>query len=147
MAAIPNRVKGQEVQIIFVAGGAYQDTLTDTTDFEFGPKLELKEQGFLGETNNRHDEIYNGIKFSGTLQLHTQDWFTMQQSIISRARRQTPDVEFNISAVLSFPNGNTPTILINDAKFGPQTQQIRSRGDYVTVKIDGAADDFQLTTS
>jgi hypothetical protein len=146
MASIPARVKGQEVQILWVAGGNLQDTLTDTKDFEFGPKLEIKEEGFLGETTNRHDEVYNGIKFSGTLQLHTQDWFGMQQTIIQRARRQQPDVVFNVSAVLDFPNGQTPSILISDAHFGPQTQQVRSRGDYVTVKIDGAADDFTYTS-
>jgi hypothetical protein len=144
---IPQRVKGQEVQILYVAGGTLQETLTDTVSFEFGPKLELKEQGYLGETTNRHDDIYNGVKFTGKLHCHTQDWFSMQTSIIQRARRQVPSITFNISAVLDFPNGNTPSVLLSDCYFGPQTQQVGGRGEYVTINIEGGADDQNITTS
>lgn len=144
---LSQRVKGQEVNILFVRGGNLEETLTDTTDFEFGPKLELKEQGYLGEKSNRHDEVFNGMKFSGTIHLHSQDWFVFQSAIIARAKRQTPDVVFNISAVLQFPNGQTPSVLLSDCKFGPQTQAVRSRGDYVTAKLEGACDDEGVTTS
>jgi hypothetical protein len=141
------RIKGQEVQILFTRAGGYEETLTDTQDFEFEPKLEIKEQGYLGEKSNRHDEIFNGMKFSGTLHLHSQDWFLFLTSIISRAKRLTPDVVFNVSAVLSFPNGDTPTILASDVKWGPGTHSIRSRGDYVSAKLEGAADDIDIATS
>jgi hypothetical protein len=141
------RIKGQEVQILFVRAGVLEDTLTDTQDFEWEPKLELKEVGYLGEKSNRHDEIFNGMKFDGTLHLHSQDWFVFQQAIVARAKRQTPDVVFNVSSILNFPNGQTPSLLFPDAKFGAQTHAVRSRGDYVTVKVAGACDDYFLTTS
>src|SRR5579862_8592571 len=118
------RIKGQEVQVLFVRASALEDTLTDTQDFEFEPKIELKEAGYLGETTNRHDEIFNGCKFTGTLHLHSQLWFSYNQAIIARARRQVPDTVFNISAVWNFPNGDTPTVLLPDVHFGPQAHGV-----------------------
>jgi hypothetical protein len=147
MSSAPPRIKGQEVTIIFTRGGSLEDTLTNTKDFEFEPKLEIKEQGFLGEKTNRHDDIFNGAKFTGTIQLTTQDWFKYQKAIIDRATRRTPDVVFNITAVMEFPNGDTPTVMLPDVKFGPQPGGIRSRGDYVEVKIEGACDDYIPTPS
>lgn len=141
------RIKGQEVQLLLVRGGALEDTLTDCQDFEFEPKLEVKEQGYLGEKSNRHDEIFNGVKFTGTLHLHSQLWFTYSMAIVAKAKRQTPDVTFNISCVFSFPNGDTPAVLLSDVHFGAQPHGIRSRGDYVSVKIEGACDDLSITTS
>jgi hypothetical protein len=144
---VAQRIKGQETTILFVRGGVLEDTITDTSDFEFEPKLELKEQGYLGEKSNRHDEIFNGAKFSGTIHVHTQDWITYQSAIISRAQRVTPDVVFNISTVMEFPNGDTPTILLPDVHFGAQPISVRSRGDYVSVKLEGASDGWSPQTS
>jgi hypothetical protein len=142
-----NRIKGQEVSILFVRATVLEDTITDTSDWEFEPKLELKEQGYLGEKTNRHDEIFNGAKFSGTIHTHTQDWLTYQNAIIQRAKRITPDVVFNISAVLQYPNGDTPSVLLPDVHFGAQPISIRSRGDYVSVKLEGACDDWVVNTT
>lgn len=146
-ATLSQRVKGQETTVLWVRGGNLETSLVDNQDFEFSPKLEIKEQGYLGEKTNRHDEIYNGVKFNGTMHIHTQDFFNFQQAIVKRAKRQTPDVQFNITDVLDFPNGQTPSITVPDAKFGEQPVTTRSRGDYVTVKVQGAADDYLLTTS
>lgn len=138
-------LKGQEVQILFTRGGILEDTITDTTDFEWEPKLELKERGYLGEKSNRHDMIFNGAKFTGTIHLHTAAWFVYQTAIIQKAKRQTADVVFNISAVMSFPNGDTESVLLSDVSFGPQAHGIRSRGDYLTIKIEGACDDLDTS--
>ena len=140
-------IKGQEVTIIYTRAGVPEDTLTDTQDFEFEPQLELKNRGFLGEKSDRWDEIFNGCKFTGTLQLHKQDWFTYSLAAVQRAKRQTPDIVFNISAIMLFPGGDSPTVLLPDVHFGPMTHGIRSRGDYVTIKIQGAADDYVPTQS
>lgn len=140
-------IKGQEVSILFVRASVLEDTLTGTTDFEFEPKIELKERGYLGEKSNRHDEIFNGSKFTGTIHIHTQDWFNYSLAIIQRAKRQTPDVVFNITSVMQFPNGDTPTVLLPDVHFGPQPHGVRARGDYLTIKIEGAADDYLPTPS
>jgi len=136
------RIKGQEVSIIIVQATQYQDTLTDIKDFSFEIQTELKMEGYLGEKTNRYDEVYNGVKFDFKMHTHTQDHFTLSQSVVQRAKRQTPDVVFNISGVFSYPNGQTPTILISDAHFGPIGHNITDRGAYVEDKITGGADDY-----
>lgn len=141
------RIKGQEVSVLITAAGALQDSLTDIQNFEVEGEFEIKSQGYLGEKTNRKDEIYNGCKFSMEMHLHKQDWFIFQKQIKDRAQRNTPDVIFNITAVLAFPDGTTPTILISDAFFGPQPLNVSSRGDYVKVKLEGEAEDFDVQTS
>lgn len=141
------RVKGQEVEILFVRGGTLEDTLTDTQDFEFELDIELISKGYLGEKTNRYDEIFNGVKFNGTIHTHKQDWIPFAGAIVSRAQRDTPDVVFNISAVLNYPNGDTPNVLLADVHFGAIPVTTRSRNDYVSMKIQGATSDFTPTTS
>lgn len=141
------RIKGQEVAILITTDGNLEDTLTDIQNFNLEAQFEIKSQGYLGEKTNRKDEIYNGCKFDFELHLHKQDWFGFQKKIKDRAQRNTPDTTFNITGVFSFPNGETPTLLIPDAHFGAQPLNISSRGDYVKVKLEGEADDFDTTES
>jgi hypothetical protein len=141
------RIKGQEVQILIIRDGALEDTLTDIQNFNLEVQVELKVAGYLGEKNNRKDDIYNGVKFDMELHLHTQDWFTFMNALLDRSRRNTPDVVFNITAVLSYPNGDTPTVLIPDVHFGALPHNISSRGDYVKVKLEGEANDFSVQLS
>jgi hypothetical protein len=47
------RLKGQETSVLLVVNGAVQDTITDVRSFEIASKLELKEEGYLGEKTNR----------------------------------------------------------------------------------------------
>jgi hypothetical protein len=142
MSGIAQRIKGQEVTVNVVKDGDLQNSLTDVLSFNMEVLLETKAQGFLGETSNRHDDIYNGVKFDLELQLHSGDWFDFQSSIVDRARRKTPDLQFNISVTLVYPNGEERTVSIADAKFGAQPLNISTRGDYVKVKLEGMADDY-----
>ncbi len=141
------RIKGQEVSVLITRDTVLEDTLTAIKDFEIDTQLEVKSQGYLGEKTNRKDMIYNGGKFSFTLHLHKQDYFNFWKSAVAKAKRETPDVIFNITAVMSFPNGDTPTVLLPDVVFGPMPLKAGSRGDYVDVKIEGECEDIQVTTS
>jgi hypothetical protein len=138
------RIKGQEVTVLITDNGVLQNTLVDIQSFEVEAQFEIKSMGYLGEVSNRKDEIYNGCKFTIEFHLHTQDWFTFQADIKSKAQRINPNLIFNITSVLSFPNGQTPSITVPDAHFGPNPLSISSRGDYVKVKLEGEASDFQL---
>lgn len=140
------RIKGQEVQVIITRGGALEDTLTDIQNLTVEAEFEIKSQGYLGEPTNRKDEIFNGVKFDLDAHLHSQDYLKFLKAVRDRAQRKTPDLVINISAVLNFPNGDTPSILIPDAKFGAQPLSVSARGDYVKVKMQGEADDYQITT-
>lgn len=138
------RIKGQEVSVIIVRGGNVEDTLTNIMNFNVELQSEVKTQGYLGEKNNRTDDIFNQVKFDGELHLSSKDWFNFSKAILDRQKRITPDVLFNITLTLVFPNGDTPSVLLPDCKFSAQPLNIGSRSDYVKVKIDGMCDDAQF---
>lgn len=137
------RIKGQEVEVLLLLDGEVQDTITDVRSFEVAPKLETKEEGYLGEKTNRYDEIFNGVR--GRLELHFEndDVFDLIFAIIDRATRRTPGIQINIKATLSFPNGDRPRVLVSNAFFGEIPINFASRGDYGTVGLDFQSDNIQ----
>ena len=145
--ALPSRIRGQECTILVVRAGVLEDSITSVMNFNFEYQGETKTQGYLGEKNNRTDDIFNQGKFDFEAHLTTQQWLTFIKAIQDRQKRVTPDVQFNISVVLEFANGETPTVFFNDCKFGAIPNNIASRGDYVKVKFDGMVDDISFTTS
>jgi hypothetical protein len=110
--------------------------LSAISDLNDEDMFEIKQQGYLGETSNRGDEIYNGTKGDLSMHLQSQEWFTFKQAINDRARRVKPDLVFNIAVTSFFPNGDTPTVTYPDVNWGPIPTNIPSRGDYVKVKLE-----------
>lgn len=140
------RIKGQEVEVILVVDGTPQANITDVRSFEIAAKLELKEEGYLGEKTNRYDEIFNGIR--GRIELHfeNQDVFDLMKSVADRAKRRTPGTQINIKATLNFPNGQRPRVIIPDCFFGEIPINFASRSDYGTVGLEFNAADFNVLT-
>jgi hypothetical protein len=81
------------------------------------------------------------------LHLHKQDYFKYFVAMLDKAKRNTPDVIFNITGVFSFPNGETPVLLLADVVFGEVPLNVTSRGDYVKVKLEGEVEDISVQTS
>ena len=142
-----SRIKGQEVSVLIVRGGVLEAELTDIQSFTFEPLFEVKDQGYLGEKTNLKDDIFNGCRFDMELHMHSDDWWRFLNAMRDRAQRRTPDLVFNISGVLSYPNGQTPTLTIPDAFFASSPTSIATRGDYVTVRLEGQASDYEVAFS
>lgn len=140
------RIRGQEVEIRIVTDGEIERSLTAIQNFELEAQLETKDEGYIGETTNRKDDIYNGVRIRMSLHLETQEWFDFQRRVIDRARRRTPATQFNVIVVLNYPNGDTPRVSIPDVSFGAQPLSVSSRGDYVSVTVEGQASDFDVLT-
>jgi hypothetical protein len=138
------RIKGQEVQVLIVNGGNLEDTLTDIQNFNVTVEQEVKSVGYLGEKTNRKDSIFNGIKFDMELHIHKSRWFGFVKDMIAKSKREKPDIKFNITGVFSFPNGETPTMLLPDCSLGEVPHSVQSRGDYVKVKLQGECDDWEV---
>jgi hypothetical protein len=145
--AAGQRIKGQEVSILITVDGEVQSEITDLQNFGITPQTELIQQGYLGETTDRYDEIFKGAKGDFEMHTHSQDFVTLEKAIIDRARRKTPDVVFNIVATLAFPNGDTPTITLPDVKWGPMANTVPNRADYLKIKMEfGCAEpDFETS--
>ncbi len=138
------RLKGQEVEVILIVDGTVQDTITDVRSFEIAAKLEIKEEGYLGEKTNRYDEIFNGMR--GRIEFHFEndDIFGLITSVVDRAKRRVPGVQINIKATFNFPNGDRPRVLVPNVSFGEIPINFGSRGDYGTMGLEFAAEDFQV---
>ena len=130
------RLMGQEVTVRLTNAGSLVTEVTAIGNFNESVLLEIKESGFLGEGENRYDEIHNG--FSGDLEFQPENagWIDVQEAIIARARRETPEVQFSIIRVDSFSNGDTLTYTYMDVKFGAQPTSIAGRTEYAKTKIE-----------
>lgn len=124
-----------------------QNTLVDIQDFHVTAQFEIISKGYLGEKTERKDMIFKGVKFEMQLNVHTQDYLSFVKDVHDKAQRITPDTIFNITATLNFPNGDTPSVLLNDVSFGELPTDIASRGDYVAIKIQGECPDQTIQLS
>jgi hypothetical protein len=133
---VDQRLKGQEVSIRVVNAGNVVAEIDSVSNFNDSTALEIKEDGFLGEVVNRFDEILNG--FGGDLEIHLTkaNWIALQQSIIDRAQRLTPEVVFNVVRTDLYPNGDSIIFTYADVHWGDQGTSIGSRGDFVKVKLN-----------
>src|SRR5258708_13896159 len=130
------RLKGQEFSLFMNQSGVGVLSQFDSIqDFEMTLMLATLEEGYLGETVNRFDDVFTGIdgKFSATL---TQGAvFDTFQAIINRARRGTPGVVFNLKGTLQFPSGERRRCIIDNAFFGAIPIAVPKRDQYVGVKV------------
>ena len=131
------RLKGQEVEIRVVNAGNVVTSIAAVATFNEQVMLETKQDGFLGETVDRFDDILRGYGFDLEFQVAEAAWIDLQSAIIDRAQRKTPEVVFNVIRTDFYANGDTLIITYSDVKFGAQPLSIASRGDFVKVKIEG----------
>lgn len=138
------RLKGQEVEVRVIRAGSIEQSLTDVVSFEFSPKLEIKTQGYLGETTDRHDDVYAGCTGKMTLHLEGSKAQKFVRDVIDRARRRITTFKVNILATVSFPDGETQRVLFPDCKFGNPPTSLGGRSDYVSMTLDFACDDYKV---
>jgi hypothetical protein len=132
---------------LLVANGTALDTITDVRSFEMAFQTEILREGYLGETTDRRDEIFRGIR--GRIELHfeNQDVFALFATVVNRARRREPNSKINVKATLNFPNGQRPRVIINDVFFGELPMNFSSRSDYGAVSLDFEAADARTILS
>ena len=134
------RLKGQEIEVRFIADGVMQEAFACPVSFDDNIKTELKEQGYLGEKTNRHDEVYNGTDFNLKMHVQSNKWMAFQKLVTDRAQRITPATVINIIRSDFYSDGSTGTRIYPDVHFGPMPSSGPSRTDYVDVSLTGACD-------
>jgi hypothetical protein len=137
------RLKGQEIFIAVLVNGVQQASLHDVKNFSITPNFDKVEEGYLGETTNRFDEIFKGCGVE--LEVHTEDEgvFAFLEAVKDRAQRRTPGTVINIIATLQYPNGQRPRIVLKDVFFADLPFNVGSRSDYASFKISGSCSDFK----
>jgi hypothetical protein len=129
------RLRGQEVTIRLARGNEVEATITAITDFTAQLDLAILSEGYIGETTMRKDDIYNGTSGGFTVHNESQELFTFVDFLARRAQRLIPVNESTVNAVgrFTFPNGQTPRLLIRDMKFGAIPIAVPSRDAYVNT--------------
>jgi hypothetical protein len=135
------RLKGQETQIQVLQDGTLVGAINAVMSFNDTAKFEKKEDGFLGETTNRYDEVFNGYDGGAEMQVSEQGWINFQQAVKARAKRETPNTIFNIVTVDFYANGDSPSRIYPDVSWGPMPKTVGGRGEFVTVSLDFSCGD------
>lgn len=138
------RVKGQECTLFMTQGSTTLAQFDSIQDAEITVKLELLEEGYLGETSDRYDEVFKGI--SGNFMCHatTAAIYDVLQAIIDRARRRVPGTVFNFKTTLQFPNGQRKRVVIPNIFFGEIPNSFPKRDQYVSFKLSFSAENAQF---
>lgn len=132
------RIKGQEVSISVITNGQPVDSLETAKSLDFTFKLEILQEGYLGETTDRYDSVYKGV--SGNVEFHYSNAAPLNLAVglIQKARRREANTKVNIKATLAFPSGRRARIIFRDVEFGELPFGFSSRSDYGTFKVSFA---------
>jgi hypothetical protein len=139
------RIKGSEVGLILTSPDGREDSIDAIGSLTLTVQVELLTEGYLGETSNRRDEIFNGVEGSLDVHLERGAYFTLVEKIKDRAARRTPAADrFDLMAVFQFPNGDRRRAVVRDVHFGEIPIEVGGRGDYVSSTINFGAEDLQF---
>lgn len=138
------RIKGQEVELIFVEDNTPLTGVADVRSFEMEAQLEILSEGYLGETTDRKDSVYKG--FSGRTELHfeNRDVIDLARRLIDKARRRTGGTRINMKVTLVFPEGERVRVLLKNLEFGAIPLGFGSRADYGTITLAFEGEDFNV---
>lgn len=138
------RIKGQEVEVLVVVNGVPQENTTDVRNFEFEFMTEILKEGYLGETTDRYDSIFRGIRGKFEFHFENNQIFQIIQSIVAKARRRLPGTRINIKATLQFPNGQRVRVIIPNVEFGALPINFGGRAEYGSLNTEFNASEAQV---
>jgi len=142
------RIKGQEVSVVFVGPTGTEDTFGAVQSFEATTQMEILTEGYLGETSNRRDDIFNGLTGSVDIHLQTNEYAAFWRRVKDRAQRRSPAAgQFNATGVFNFPNGQKMRFQLIDIFFGEMPMNAGARGEYVSVSVPFECQDGFLLPS
>lgn len=140
------RLRGQEVTLRIARGNVPEVTLTAIKDFTVQFDFATIEEGYLGETTMRKDDIFNGLSGSMTIDAEGQEVLQFLDFVKQRAQRRLvlSESRVNVTARYTFPNGQTPRIVVRDLKFDAAPFAAPSRDGYVNVALSWKAEDGRV---
>jgi hypothetical protein len=136
------RIKGQEVELLLVEDNAPLTTINDIRSFEIAAQLEILREGYLGETTDRRDSVYRGLRGRMELHFENRDVLDLIRRLIDKARRRTPGTRINAKATFVFPGGDRVRLIFKDLSFGEVPIAFGSRADYGTISLDFEGEDY-----
>ena len=141
------RARGQETQVRLLVDGQLQSTITAIRESTFTFLLRTLTEGYLGESTMRRDQFFDGIRGSFTVHPEGQEILT---TIVRRVkenaqrRRQAGTPVVTIVARITFPNRQTPRIVVPEIVIGEIGLGFAGRDQYVAVPASWEANDFEF---
>lgn len=141
------RIKGMDAEIMLVADGRQQDSISTIKNFDFVFELETSSEGYLGETTERKDSIFKGISGKFDLHMDNQQALLLAAQIVDKARRRVAGFVVNIKVTLNFPNGERPRVVIPNVELGQIPFSFPDRAQYLQTTINYVASDANVIPS
>ncbi len=138
------RIRGEDRELRIISDGEVEGLITAITSCEFEDQREIKSDGFVGERTNRKSSVFNGCRGNLALQIESSEWFDFMTKTKAKAKRETPNVQFNLIGTFLFPSGEIKQLSIPDVSFGAIPLRVSSRTDYVTATLDWEASDYNV---
>lgn len=130
-----NRLKGQDVVVRITRQGRLEAQITAVKDFAINVDAASIQEGYLGEPEDRFDDIVNGCSGSITVAHEGPEVLRLVQFIIDRAQRKIvgDDAKINVTARFNFPDGRRPRVMVRDLKFDQIPIGASGRAEYVNT--------------
>lgn len=129
-----DRIRGQEVANFIVVGNQPVLTVTDIKSLEIEWQLEIQSEGYLGETTERKDTIFKGIRGNQEYHFENPDIFQIVFAVLDRASRRVPGLVINTKTTLNF-QGRPYRLIVPNCQFGAIPMKFGSRADYGTITL------------
>lgn len=140
------RIKGQETQVFLIEDGDPQLQISAIRNTDITFDLELLEEGYLGETFNRVDSVFNTVSVKFEAHLVKADLIRISGRIVDKAKRRIgAGTRIDMLTNFVFPEGDLIAIGVRDIQFAPIPISIAGRADFVSVTMDGKASEYEFT--
>ncbi len=137
------RALGQDVQVMIIKDKTPMTTITAVHSFEASFKFERKEEGYLGETSQRYDEVYKGVE--GKLDFHLEGpaAVLLMTAVRDRARSRRGGTKINIKVTVNFPSGDVTRLMLSDVRFADMPISFGGRLEYGVFSMPFACEDIR----
>lgn len=133
MATAP-RLLGTDVSIKVMRDGQTVTSINAVGSFGDEAKLEIKQDGFLGEPVDRFDTVHHGYGGDFEFQVNTHQWETDFVASVERRARREEFTTFNVVRTDRYSNGQSAISTFKEVAWGPFQRTTGSRAEYVKVK-------------
>lgn len=125
------RIKGQEIQIVYTSPDGVEEAFGPALSAEFTLDVELLREQYLGQSADSFDDIYHGVTGSVEHDINSVAYLKFTEKVQDRAERRSPaSGQFSLTVTLNFPDGLKAKVTMEDLFFGELPLKFGSRAAY-----------------
>lgn len=141
------RLKGQETRVQILENGEPLFAIDTIKQSNFDFNFEKLQEGYLGETFDRFDEVFNGLDVGLTVHMATADAIDLAFRIRDRAQNRIGGgLRIDLLTTLIFPGGDIRGMAARDIFFEPIPIQFNSRKEFVSLELKGSCSEADRIT-